>query len=108
MRIVFRDDVLTYINLVNDTEEGSSEFRYSFRETSTITLKFEEKGCLRIVFEETDLTPIEVNDFIEFLIEDILKYSTTISVEQFCDIIISKFIKENMEVNTYQGVNKNE
>lgn len=101
MRIVFRDDVLTYINLVNKTEEPLNEFQYSFTEISTITLKFEEKGYLQIVFENLDSIPVETSDLIEFLIDDILGRSEIITIKQFCDVIISKFIKGDMKINIY-------
>lgn len=101
MRIIFRDDVLTYINLVNETEDPLSEFQYSFTETSTITLKFEEKGYLQIVFENLDSIPVETSDLIEFLIDDILGRSEIITIKQFCDVIISKFTRGGIKVRIY-------
>lgn len=101
MRIVFKDDVLVHINLKNEVEKTSSEFVYSFMETSTLTLKFEELGYRQIVFEELDYTPIEVGDLIEFLIDDILNYSTDITVESFYRFLIDRFSSEDTQVNMY-------
>lgn len=101
MRIIFKDDVLVHINLKNETEEGSSEFAYSFIETSTLTLKFEELGYKQIVFEKLGHTPIEVGDLIEFLIDDILNYSTDIAIESFYRFLIDRFSSEDTQVNMY-------
>ena len=101
MRIKLKDDILTYVNIENEIEEPMSEFQYSFKHTSSISLKFEKLGFRKIVLERHDSTPVEVCELISLLIDKVIDNNKLITVDEFAQLMADRFLTENTEVEVY-------
>ena len=101
MRIKLKDDILTYVNIENEIEEPMSEFQYSFKHTSSISLKFEKLGFRKIVLERQDSTPVEVCELISLLIDKVIDNNKLITVDEFAQLMADRFLTENTEVEVY-------
>lgn len=100
MQIKLKDDVLTYIDLINEVEEPEL-CKYSYEYTSTLSLDFKKSGFKQFVFSVNNAKPIETNELIELLIDEVIDYDRLLTIDEFEKLLINKFKRGKVKLERY-------